>query len=441
MSPLSVIILLAAATSQSLPGALASHFRGGWIEYAVEGDGRTVNYRVITSWKASFLGSVSFQYGDGRTKRLRFSSYSSNAEMTLLYADSDYKTVVAEFKYVYSGGSDSTSSFYTVGFSSGNRVGSLVNSANSRFSLYSGFQMAPGLKSPTVSVPAILQVPTNAVNGIPMIAIAPPSTGPNPDCAVTASSSDSGIRETPSIPTGGQVTMLPSPCTLQWDTTGARENDLYAYQYRYQAPGNPNYMSVDFVMKIVTDPPTCIFSDGSSGQYVVAMGGTLSFDVDVDEVNGLDVELSTLPSPLRLGMTANPSVGQGVSVPAKYTFTFTPQPGDQGLSYPLNMFFTSQRGIKCMIAPSISVRESSPPPPSPPPSPPPQRSASPPRLSATMISSAVSCCALPCCMLTSSHMASTPLFPQPLSAPSAPSTPSAAVSASAAAPAAPKVRH
>ena len=359
MSPLSVIIILAATTA-SLPGAaLASHFRGGWIEYEVEADGLTVNYRVITSWKATFLGSVNFQYGDGRTKRLSFSSYQWNSEMTLLYADSDYKTVVAEFKYVYS---YSSSAFYKVGFSSGNRVGSLINSANSKFRLYSGFQIAPGLKSPTVSVPAILQVPANRINQIPMIAIA--QNGPiNPDCAVTASSSDSGIRDTPSIATGGQVAMLPSPCTLQWDTTGARENDLYAYQYRYQIPGDPNYMSVDFVMKIVTEPPSCIFSDGSNGQYVIAMGSTLSFDVDVDEVNGQDVALTTLPSPLRLGMASNHPVGQSVSVPAKYTFTFTPQPGDQGLSYALSMFFSGPRGIKCMIAPSISVREISPPPP------------------------------------------------------------------------------
>ena len=400
-SPLAgtIVLLALTATALSLPGgALASHFRGGWIEYEVEEDGLTVNFKLISSWKSSSVrwSSVNFQFGDGgRSKSIRLGNYNTDPELTQLYSDRDYKTILAEFKYVYS-----RSGFYKVGFNSYARVSSLRNSANSAFSLYSGFQLAAGLKSPTVSVPAILQIPTNAINQIPLIAL--PQTGPNPDCAVV-SRSDSGIVSTPSLSSGGQATMLPSPCTLQWDTTGARLNDLYAYQYRYQIPGDPNYMSVDFVMKIVSDPPSCMFSDGGNGQYVVAMGSTLSFDVDVDEVNGRDVTLSTMPSPLRTGMSANPAVSQSASVPAKYTFTFTPQPGDQGLSLSLNMFFSNTLGIKCMVAPTIAVREISPPPPSPPLSPPPARYASPPNTEPHLhqgypaVPCSISCC-MPCCL-------------------------------------------
>ena len=348
----------------SLPqGSLASHFRGGWIEYEVMDDGLTVEFKVVASWKASLNWTpyAKFSFGDGNSQSLKFNP--SRSDVTQLYADSDYKMIQVDLVYRYS-----VPGVYRVGYSDCCRLGTLWNSKNSNYKMYSGFELAPGLKSPAVSVPAILQVPVNTVNRIPLTGLA--QTGPDPECQAV-SEGESGIRSVPQTSIGTKpVAMLPSPCTLEWDTTHGKSGTLYAYQFRYQAPGSPNYMSVDFVMKLVSGPPICGFSDGGNGQYVLEMGDALTFGVDVNtETPGELVTMSTLPSPLKLGMSVSPGPGSSSSTPVKYNFSYVPQPGDEGLSYALNMIFTDSRGVQCTVSPSIAVRELNPPPP-PNPSPP-----------------------------------------------------------------------
>ena len=346
----------------------ASHFRGGWIKYSVDADSLTATFKVTTAWRSTSTGpSIRFRYGDGNS--LWVYPFDTAGVRGVPIADvgsgADWRMTEATLTYPYSNGLAGT--FLEVGFQTCCRIPIENAGSESRvdFLVYTGFYLAAGATSPALSVPPILQMPVNKASSVDIIAAA--ASGPNPSCEIVPFS-ESGIPEVPSV--GSNVaTVSPSPCQLLWDTTGASVDDLYALQVKYQVPGELPYSTMDFMIQIVDEAPVCQFADaGSDGQYVTSVGGTVAFDLEVDDATYPSVVMSTLPSDLHPGMVYSPGSAVPTIVPAVYSFSYTVPATDAGLTYAFNTIFENSAGVRCTLSMSISVRLQPPPPPLPPPS-------------------------------------------------------------------------
>ena len=357
----------------------ASHFRGGWIKYEVDTDSRTVTYKVTTAWRATYSNPrFDFLYGDGNSIRINaFDTWNSAIPIADVYSSNTWRMTEATLTYTYDGRYSNT--LIEVGFSDCCRVPA-VNLASSGtlppFRVFTGFMLVAGATSPSISIPAILQTPRNTLYEMDIVAVAGGGATLNPPCELVLGP-DSGIGQLPTIGSGTaqkQANVAPSPCRLQWNTWGANIGDLYAIQVRYRTPGEQSYMSVDFMMEIVADPPDCQLdntgSNHSNGQYTTSVGGTVEFGVNVDDPAHSFVELSTLPSMLHPGMGFSPGAGVPTTVPAAYSFSYTAPASDAGLTYAFNTMFENDDGVRCIMSISISVVLPSPPPPPPPPPPP-----------------------------------------------------------------------
>lgn len=353
----------------------ATHFRGGWIEYAIGDDGLTVDFRIVSSWRATFEGTISveFEFGDGNSLRIYpFDLAASNVEELYFEYDGSYRMTAIYLTHTYS--ASNAGSFMKVGYESGNRLSTIVNSADSRFSVYAGFVLAAGTASPVLSLPAILQVPKDVANRMLMESL--PVDGPAPACYLQ-DLSESLIDYQPVIQ-GRVLALEPDPCTIVWDTTGASEGELYAFQIKYQVAGSQDYLSMDYLIEIVADPPQCyVITNPGQTVYNLLPGDKMSIDMIGEDESG-DLTTSTLPSPLRPGMAFSPAIGLTVPTPATWTFTYTAPAEDAGLTYSFSTFFRNQFGVSCMITLGITVRTFPPPPP--PPSPPPPSPPLPPPL-------------------------------------------------------------
>ena len=324
------------------------------------GDARTVNFKLISAWRSTFTGSsgrgpdFTLEYGDGDTER--FYAF----EHTVLYDGDGYKLTSIETTHTYSSGG-----VYDVGYRDCCRIGSLENSANSDYSVYSGVELLAGYRSPVIAIPAILQTQVDQLYSQYMPAMT--STGGLVPCSESTSS---GIDSTPKI-NSNVVSLAADPCQIQWDTGGGALGDLFAWQITYQNPGESSYMNLDFMLQVADGLPTCSFADGSTGQYVAVVGNTLTVDMDVEDPNNLMITMGTVPTNLRSGMSISPDAGWTVASPVQYAFTYTPGAADIGLSYSFATQFRNSAGGVCMLVAGITVIASPPPPPFSPPPPPP----------------------------------------------------------------------
>eukprot|EP00873_Tetraselmis_striata_P025523 jgi/Tetstr1/445787/TSEL_033434.t1 len=330
----------------------ATHFRGGWIEYAIGDDGLTVDFRIVSSWRATFEGTISveFEFGDGNSLRIYpFDLAASNVEELYFEYDGSYRMTAIYLTHTYS--ASNAGSFMKVGYESGNRLSTIVNSADSRFSVYAGFVLAAGTASPVLSLPAILQVPKDVANRMLMESL--PVDGPAPACYLQ-DLSESLIDYQPVIQ-GRVLALEPDPCTIVWDTTGASEGELYAFQIKYQVAGSQDYLSMDYLIEIVADPPQCyVITNPGQTVYNLLPGDKMSIDMIGEDESG-DLTTSTLPSPLRPGMAFSPAIGLTVPTPATWTFTYTAPAEDAGLTYSFSTFFRNQFGVSCMITLGITA--------------------------------------------------------------------------------------
>ena len=332
-------------------------------------------FTLTTAWRATFNGpNYVFQYGDGNTLKIyAFDTSSSSVSTTDIYLDSLWRMTRTVLTYTYA--SSRSNTFVEVGFGpQANRVTVRNQDCQDRscdvpFRVFTGFVITGGASAPSISVPAIVQVPIDAAWSMYLLALSSDGSARAPCSEVLGT--DSAIIIRPKVGTSGDdIATNSDPCQLTWNTAGATENHLYAYQIRYQIPGEQNYLSADFMLLMVKDPPTCYFVDPSyTGEFITFVGGALSVDVNVNDPNGLDVELSTLPGTLHPGMGFSPSAGVYRAVPLTYTFSYNAPAGDLGLSYSFNAFFTNTANTNCAMAFNIGVREA---PPSPPPLPPPR---------------------------------------------------------------------
>jgi hypothetical protein len=174
----------------------------------------------------------------------------------------------------------------------------------------------------------------------------------------------SGILIRPKIGSN-EIVVKSDPCELNWDTSGATIGHVFGYQIKYQVPGNRNYVTADFILEIVSEPPVCVFSEASdTGRFFTYVGGTLSFDISVSDPKARNVRLETLPTTLHPGMSFSPAAGSSQTVPVTFTFTYSPASADAGLSYSFSSLFVNTDGVMCSMSINIGVREA---PPSPPP--------------------------------------------------------------------------
>lgn len=139
--------------------AAATHFRGGWIEYEVQGDGLTVDFRIVTAWRASFGGTIKIkmEWGDGSTTEVfPFDTGAANINELYYEFDGSYRMTEILQTHTYAAGLAGTS--VKVRFESGDRLSTIINSADSRFAVSSVLTLAAGVESAKLSVPAVLQV-------------------------------------------------------------------------------------------------------------------------------------------------------------------------------------------------------------------------------------------------------------------------------------------
>jgi hypothetical protein len=318
----------------------------------VRANARTVDFTVISAWRSDFTGSanrgpdITLRYGDGGSKRIY------PFENTILYDADGYKLTSVLATRTYSSGG-----IRVVSFDDCCRIDELVNSGGSSFSVISQLELLPGLQSPVLVIPVILQVQQNSVYSQYIPAVK--TSGGTVPCSNTGSGE---IDEPPQI-NGNSPYLEPDPCRIVWDTTGGSLGDLYAWQVTYRQPSANSFMNVDFMMEVADGLPTCSFADGSAGQYTAMVGNTLSIGMTVDDPNDQMITLSTIPSTLPSTMAISPGAGWTVASPVLYTFTYTPIAADIGTGSSIASLFKDPDGGTCVLVLGITVVAPPPPPP------------------------------------------------------------------------------
>ena len=260
----------------------------------------------------------------------------------ILYDGDGYKLTSIETTHTYSSGG-----VYAVGYTGCCRAGSLDNSANSDYSVYSGVELLAGYKSPVIAIPAILQAQVDQLYTQYLPAMTP--TGGLVPC----SESNAGVIVSAPMINSNVISLAADPCQIQWDTTGGVLGDLFAWQITYQNSGESSYMNMDFMLQVADGLPICSFADGLMGQYVVMAGSTLTVNMDVEDPNNLMITMSTIN--LHSGMSISPVTGLTVASPVQYALTFTPGAADIGLSYSLTVQFQNSNGGICMLVVGVTV--------------------------------------------------------------------------------------
>lgn len=340
----------------------ATHYRYGNIswERVSGGSGYVVQFKASIAWRKSFNGTwQNATVGSVVSAGIPFRPVSPSSgpyyypNMTVTSVNVAEDWLYGEFTWTFDYGSPGT---YFAGWSSGARIGSLVNNANRNFINKSMVTLtAPygtagvNTASPVTSVSPIV----NLSQGLNPAQITIPTIDPDGD-AVTyrlANPGEAGYA----VANPANTSIDPTTGVLSFPTVSAYQGQLYNFIVVAEDGRGGNTM-IDFIVRIVgqSTPPTFVSPTPSNGTaYQIQPGQTLNFTVSADDADvGDQVTLNAVGLPPGSAMSPGlPTTGlQSVSS----NFSWTPTNSDLGTSV-VNFTATDATGVQVSTSLSINV--------------------------------------------------------------------------------------
>lgn len=279
---------LAASTAIALLGTVsldanATHFRYGTTSWVQDTSTRTVQFTFTEAWRASFVGSLNYNLGDGS-----FHSSTTNRSTIGTFSDAageQYTLLTSTLTKTYA-----SNSVFTVSGSSCCRISTLVNAADDNYTLTSTVDLsasnAGDTGSPVAQAPVIISWPQGP-NTFQL-----PFADPDQD-TVTVTQNIGAGSGIPTVPTAGGNALSVSPSgVISWDASSAPLNSKYAYAVNVTEDDSAASIPLDFIIEVNGQgganniAPTV---DGAS--FTLEVGDTLNHIV-----TGTDPDAS--PSPL-----------------------------------------------------------------------------------------------------------------------------------------------
>ena len=309
LPPRALVLCALALTLFLLPSsALASHFRGGSIDWTVS-SGTTVSFTVLSSWRSTFIGSDTLRYGDGASDPI-----GSNGTNVGTFTDStglQYTTLRNNLTHAYAGTGP-----WSAWYGSCCRIAGMGNGSNQSYRVEATVAMAGGnTGGPAIAAPAIIQM----VRGVPQaysLPVVDPDAGDTFTCA-PSTSSQSALTNQPSW------LSVSSNCVLSATppTGGA---DLWAYSVRVTDSAGAS-SSFDGMIELINgSPPVCT----GGGSFITPVGTPFSVSVTGTDSTGGTLNFTVFNGPA--GGTLTPSSGPTGTVS---TFDWTPTAADFGQTY------------------------------------------------------------------------------------------------------------
>lgn len=347
------LLTLFLALTLSLFGATlahASHFRGASITWKRVGGAtsRTVEVTVTESWRSGLIGNNTYNWGDGTGS---FSTSGATTIATGTNATGDFTIVRRIIQHTYGGDGP-----YTISASSGARIGTLTNSANSNWSLAAVVDLRNGNQgSPVISTPIVVQMIRGVTNSVQL---SYSDVDGDPVRFRMATTTESSITSTPAGLTVSNTGLL------SWNTTGTSVGQLYAVQVLAfdnhpltATTAGGTRVFFDFIIQIIEGNPPV--ATGPNGPFSLAINQPFSTTVVGTDTDGgnLTVTHQGLPA----GATLTPASGTTGTQPLSATFAWTPTLADAGSSFGVTIVFTDPTGLQAAKSFSLTVHENQPP--------------------------------------------------------------------------------
>ena len=355
------ILALLGAFFLTAMSAHASHFRGASLTWKrLASPANTIELTVTESWIFPANGNPTgqtWQWGDGTAT---FSTVGS----PVIATGSGFQIIRKVITHTYS-----TEGPWTILASSGARISSLVNSANSSWRQAAVVDLRSSNQGcPVISSPINLQMIKGGLNTVPMSFSDVDGDPVTFRMATTAESSINVVPTAPTPPTaGGKVLAVSSAGVLTWDTTSTVVGQLYAAQViatdnHPLSPSGTGTTSVpfDFIIQIVdgtlNHPPV---ASGNGGPFNLVIGQPYSNVITGTDQDGGNLTVSHLGLPA--GATLTPASGTNAAQPLAATFSWTPTLADAGSSVGVTILFTDPTGLQANKSFSMSVPSNQPP--------------------------------------------------------------------------------
>lgn len=350
--PRLVALLTLAAGLLLGTNAEASHFRGASLTWKrLVSPANTIEVTVTEAWRTGAVTGQSWVWGDNQT-------FSTSSDFTVIATGSDYTVIRKVFTHTYS-----TEGPWTILGSSGARVGTLVNSANSNWRLAAVVDLRSGNQGcPVITSPIILQMTKGGLNTVPLSFA---DVDGDPVTFRMATSAESAIT---TLATAGGQSIAVSPAgVLTWNTASTLVGQVYAVQVIANdnhplSPSGAGTTSVlfDFIVQIVdgtlNQPPV---ASGNAGPFTAAIGQPFSNVITGTDPDGGN--LTVTHQGLPVGATLTPASGTTAPQPLAATFSWTPTLADAGSSVGVTILFTDPTGLQASKSFSISVPANQPP--------------------------------------------------------------------------------
>ena len=319
-----ILVALAGLALFLMPAsALASHFRGGSIDWTVT-SGSTVDVVVLSSWRTTFIGTDSIRWGDGSSN----TTIGSNGTTVGVFTDSTgLSYTIKQNNLTHTFPNNTTT--YTVYYGSCCRIGGLGNNPSS-YRVESIVNMAGGANSsaPAIGSPTILQMVRGASQSI-QLAVVDPDPGDTFTCSYSTNP-QSGIGTMPSF-----LSVSPS-CVLS-GTPPTSGSALWAYSVRVTDSYGAS-STFDGMIELVTgSPPSCT----GGGNFTATVGQTLTVPMQGTDPLGSSLTFQLLSNPP--GSSISPTSGPSGTTT---TFTWTPSASDFGQTYAASVTVQNSSGLQ-----------------------------------------------------------------------------------------------
>ena len=310
--------------------ALASHFRGGSIDWTVTA-GNTVAFTVLSSWRTTFIGSDTMRYGDGASEPI-----GSNGVSLGTFTDStglQYTTLRNDLTHSYSGDGP-----WATWYGSCCRIAGMGNGASQSYRVEATVHMAGGnTGGPAIAAPAIIQMVRGAPQGYAM-PVVDPDAGDTFTCAASTTA-QSALSTWPSW------LSVSSSCVLT-GTPPTGGSALWAYSVRVTDSAGASSTFDGMIELVNGNPPVCT----GGGNFTVPVGTSVSVPVTGTDSTGSPITFSVFNGPA--GGTLAPTSGPSGTVA---TFDWTPTATDFGQTYAASIIVENNLNLQASCPLALTV--------------------------------------------------------------------------------------